>query len=417
MGRGILIATITATNAVFLFAIQWFVVTRIGTGISTDVLFSSTVILSLIGNIFSGSIVYVLVPVLTVSSEKKARELVWSVGIALVSILALVSFLLGATVSAWVHWIVPGFSAAEAAQTAQLTRIQLVGVTFTGASSVLTAAYNARHKFIFPAVTTVLSSLISLAIAITTVQSWGVTGAALAMTARPIALFGLQIAVALPFSLPDFRSEEFRRVARGLIPLAAGSAYFKTDQLVDRMLASMAPAGILSVLHLAQQLYAGVNQMVIAGLVAPAVPRLALIADYESREFKAAVGRLLAQLLLVGGALYAAVIFPGKIALAAIFAHGSFRSGDIDRLWVLMLALGLWWMAGLTGQVFSNTFYICGDTKTPTRVGVVGFTIGILLKIVGFWGFGVVGVALASGIYSTGNSVVMLRILRRRLDW
>ena len=47
-----------------------------------------------------------------------------------------------------------------------------------------------------------------------------------------------------PYSKPDWRSESLKEAWRRLKPLLLGNAYYKTDQLVDRFLASMAPAGV-----------------------------------------------------------------------------------------------------------------------------------------------------------------------------
>jgi len=40
--------------------------------------------------------------------------------------------------------------------------------------------------------------------------------------------------------------------------------------------------------------------------------------------------------------------------------------------------------------------------------------VGVILKIAGFFAFGVVGVAVATGVYSAGNSIAMGLILRKR---
>ncbi|MGN6665857.1 MAG: lipid II flippase MurJ, partial [Trinickia sp.] len=62
-----------------------------------------------------------------------------------------------------------------------------------------------------------------------------------------------------------------------------------------------------------------------------------------------------------------------------------------------------------------TSFFAMSDTKTPTKVGVIGFTIGIGLKIGGFMLMGVWGIAVGTGVYMLFNSIVMYWILRKRL--
>jgi len=46
-----------------------------------------------------------------------------------------------------------------------------------------------------------------------------------------------------------------------------------------------------------------------------------------------------------------------------------------------------------------------GDTRTPARIAIVGFTVAILLKVAGFRLAGVAGVAIAASLYYVGNLV------------
>src|SRR5262249_32277605 len=158
-------------------------------------------------------------------------------------------------------------------------------------------------------------------------------------------------------------------------PLSAGSAYYKTDQLVDRILASLAPAGMLSLLHLAQQVYSAANQIVVASIAAPLIPELTRCASHTPDRYWRDVRRLLLQMVGIGVLGFALLLFPGKFVLSLLFEHGSFTASNVQTLWILMIALGLLWVAGLSGQVLSNAFYAAGDTSTPTKIGVIGFTI------------------------------------------
>jgi putative peptidoglycan lipid II flippase len=80
-------------------------------------------------------------------------------------------------------------------------------------------------------------------------------------------------------------------------------------------------------------------------------------------------------------------------------------------------------VAGCAGQIVAAGFYARGSTSWPVRVGVVGFSFGAVLKIIGFAWLGVVGVALATSVYYVINPIVLhlignhqLRLTARMAD-
>jgi len=101
--------------------------------------------------------------------------------------------------------------------------------------------------------------------------------------------------------------------------------------------------------------------------------------------------------------------------LSAVLGHGRFTEDRIAELWVILLLLSGVWIGGAAGQVLSTSFYSTGDTRTPMRIGVIGFTIAILLKLLAFHAFGITGLAIAASVYYLGNMVALLLTLRRDL--
>ena len=98
--------------------------------------------------------------------------------------------------------------------------------------------------------------------------------------------------------------------------------------------------------------------------------------------------------------------------LGFVFGHGKLTQHEIQLLWLILLAYIGFWMTGLSGQILSTSFFAMADTKTPTKIGVIGFTIGVGLKIGGFILMGVWGIAVGTGIYMLFNSIAMYWILR-----
>ena len=86
----------------------------------------------------------------------------------------------------------------------------------------------------------------------------------------------------------------------------------------------------------------------------------------------------------------------------------------VEYLWWLLLLLSGVWIGGVVGQILSTAFYAQADTRTPTLVGVAGFSVAIGLKLMAFrWG-GIRGLALAASAYYLLNAIALLICLRRR---
>lgn len=416
MRRAFVLMAITGVNIVALFVYQWFVVVKLGAGPQSDAVFASMVLPQVILNVVSGSLAFVLVPMLATAADERFHTEVSNFLAALGLLFGAVGLLLFVSVDVWVPLTVPGFSATGKEITESLARVQLIGMFFTGVGAVGTAAYQARHRFVYPATTTAVASICALVFLVFALPRFGVVAAAWGLSLRAFLQFALQCPIMWPVRAPNWRDAEFRQTLKSLKPLVLGTSYYKTDQLVDRLLVSMAPAGVLSLLHLSQQMYAAANQVLVTAVAAPAVPVLAAHASKRDwLAFERKMMRTLGILMALGVAVYALIAFPGYYVLGFVFGHGKLTQHEIQLLWLILLAYIGFWMTGLSGQILSTSFFAMSDTKTPTKIGVIGFTIGIGLKIGGFMLMGVWGIAAGTGVYMLFNSIAMYWILRKRL--
>jgi peptidoglycan biosynthesis protein MviN/MurJ (putative lipid II flippase) len=200
---------------------------------------------------------------------------------------------------------------------------------------------------------------------------------------------------------------------RRLKPLLVGTAYYKMEPAVDRYLASMAGAGGLSLLYLAQLAYGAGSQVLNAAVTVPTVPLLARQAQQgQWALFRSTYRRRTALALITSTCAVAFVAIAGHSILRLTLGN-RLQPAEVQRLWWLLLALAGVLLGGATGQILASTFYAKGDTLTPTRIGVVGFTIGIVLKIAGFTHFGLIGLAMATSVYYVLNAATEFVVLER----
>ncbi|HEX6107231.1 MAG TPA: lipid II flippase MurJ [Gemmatimonadales bacterium] len=414
MTLGLALGALAGANILVAFAYQWYVLTALGPGTATDALFAGTMVPQLVLVIVSGSLNYVLIPLLAVHANEDRVRLAWTYfqGIGAVSLALAV--LLAVSAPHWVPLTVPGFSPEATRLTTQLTRIQLLGAVFTAVMGVGAAMQHARHRFLWTELAAVLASAAGLAFMVAALPRMGVRAAAWGMVIRS----GLQLLLLLPgmgrYRAPDWHDPRLHVGLRRTAPLLAGQLYYKSDSLLDRFLASLAPPGTLSLYHVAQQLYASASMVLNRAIVAPVVPRLSRLADGgEWSGFGAQVRHRLR--LTLGVTVLASICLAlfGRPLLALAFGHGEVTPDRIAHLWLLLLLLSGVWFGGAVGQILSSAFYAQGNTRTPALVGVVGFTLAIGVKLVAFREAGIEGLAVAASLYYLLNALVLLICLRR----
>lgn len=408
------LAALAGLDILLSVVYQWYFLRRIGPGLETDALYAGMMLPQLVLIVLTGSLIQVLVPLLAVQNDDSYTQSVWT----FMHVVALgfggLVLLAWVTAGWWVPFTVPGFSPEGRQLTVHLVRIQLVGLVLSALSSVLWTAQQARRRFLWSAVTAALAGIAGLGFLLWGLSRFGVAAAAWVGVLRA----GLQTAMLLPgvgrYQLPRWRTDVTAEAWRRLRPLLSRSIYFKADILVDRFLAGLAPAGALSMLTLSRQLYTAGHQVVNRAVTAPAIPALAqLAARGEWSRFRAVRRTRVAWATGGAAASVLLLLVVGHPVLSAFFAHSKFRPDQVDQTWRLLLVLSGVWVAGVTSQILAGSFYAQGDTDTPTRIGVVSFTAGIALKLVGFYLLGVVGIAAGASLHYLLMGSLLVRAGRR----
>lgn len=416
LGLAVALGSLAGINTLLAFIYHWYVLAAIGPGLETDALFAAMAVPQMMLAVVSGSLTQVLVPLLSVQGRDNFEKAAWGFfqGIGLISVLF--SCFLFITAPGWVPWTVPGFTAENLSLTVKLVRIQVIGMVFMGLNGVVWSAYHSKQKFIWAEVSSVLGAIGGLAFLIWGLSQFGIVAAAWAMVFRS----AIQTLLLIPglggYRFPDWRNPAFREGWRRLYPLLLGTTYYKMGELVDRFLASMAPPGQLSLLHFANQIYLAGNQVLSKALAAPMVPLLARKAfERNWLMFRRISHSRFLWTLAICVAVLLFLFFSGPSLHSLIFGYGRFSIDEIATLHYLLLALSGVWLGGALGQILASSFYAKGNTVTPTRIGIFGFTLGLGFKAVGFRFWGVLGVAAGTSLYYLLNAILLKLYLGREL--
>ena len=404
---------LSALNTVLIFSLQWYVLIELGTGAETDALFAGMTIPQLVLIVIIGSLTHVLVPILAGENKVRQQQEAWSLIFLVGGLFGIIAILLSVTTSLWIPIIVPGFDEAGKALTVELTRIQLLSMIFTAINGVQISVYYARQQFIWTELISIACSIIVFPFLIWGLPRYGVVVAVWINTLRIVLqTFLLVFAIGKPVC-PDLKSATIKQVWLRIKPLLLGTAYYKTDTLIDRFLLSTASSGSLSLYFLAQQIYGSVSQVLDKAIAGPVVPILSKLYKLRNKEDFIKVYdqklKLMGMISLSSLFIFALV---GQDMLNFFARHGNINAKNISELWWIMLWLGGMFVGGVAGQITSSAFYASGDTITPTRIGIYTYTFFIPLKISVFYLFGIKGLAIITSLFVLINLFFQNHLLK-----
>ncbi len=406
-------------NVCVSLIIQWYVLTHLGIGTESDAFFAAMIVPQIVGVFFTSALLHVLVPVLAASEVELGFDLrreLWGIILQVGAVSSLVAAALYFTSAYWMRWLAPGFSPAAYSLAVALTGIQLLSLPFAAADCVLRAACRARRSFLTAEAATPLANVVGLLLLTWALPRYGVHAAAWIMVLRIALPVAFMSPVLGGWRRPHLWSPARAQALRRVKPLLLGGLYNHIPPLVTRQLASLAPAGGLSLLTASQQLYRTGNMVMDTALVIPASPALAVHAHGgEWSNFRSLYrGRLrLVALLAIAG--YVLLLACGKPLLALTIGHGGVTKDNIDSLWWMLAALGVGFVANTSGQPVFAAFCAKGDTRTPVRLALIINTVSLPARALAFWAYGLGGMALMISASAVLSLLVNIYFLEKSI--
>ncbi|MCA1567611.1 MAG: virulence factor MviN [Acidobacteria bacterium] len=411
------LAALAVCNAVLAVLSAWYIVTRTGINFETDAFFASGALPQLAFLFLSTTLLPVLVPLLATRDAERLREDAWVFFLLVTTLVGLVGLVLYVSCGVWVPLLVPGFSDEGKSLTILLTKIQLISMILNASIVTLWAAAHARRRFMWVELSGVLANLAGMLFLVYALPRFGIKAAAW----NTVFYNGLKLLFLLPmlgrWPRPVWRSMTLKEAWRLYKPFLPAQAYLRAEPLLDRFLTSMNGAGVLSLLYVAQQIYANLVLVMSKAVVAPIVPRLAVEASAEKwRDYRRTYRNrlLLIALLTCAGALL--LLAFGVPALRLTIGHAGVTAENVYTLWLVMIALAGGFAASVLGQVASGAFYAAGNTKTPTKVSVLVYTLYLPLKIAVFFRYGLIGLAATVTAYYVANFLIQFFMLEREVS-
>jgi putative peptidoglycan lipid II flippase len=313
-----------------------------------------------------------------------------------------------------------------------LTRIMLLQPIFLGGATITIAILQARQSFVLPALGQVIYtvSLIGGILATKVDETthifgghlgiagpaWGVVaGALLQLLIQIPGLTRAKMQYSFSFDIfhPGIR-EMFRLMAPRLLNAAIlYVSVFVNRNLLDVIGIKGATWGYVTAFTLIM-LPNGIFGMAVSQAAFPTLA--ALVASGEWTRLRETITRT------VKGIIYLAIPSAlGMMILAepicrVILGHGDFSLDQLPYFTGPLIFFGI----GLVGlslvEILTRSFYALQDTRTPTQVSIYQFMFSIGLSVVLLGPMGANGLALASSLAWLGEALVLLVLLRPRLN-
>jgi putative peptidoglycan lipid II flippase len=221
---------------------------------------------------------------------------------------------------------------------------------------------------------------------------------------------GMPIRLQLPRITPQMRML-FRRMGPGLV----GAGVTQINQMVDVFIATLLPAGTVSVLYYAnqvQQLPLAIIGTAVGTALLPLMSRQ--VRQGETENALGTMNRALEYaLFLTVPAAVALMVVPGPV-VAALFQHGVFSAEDVRLSAQSLLAYGTGLPAFVLVKVLAPSFFARGDTSTPVKVGVACVALNLGLNLAFMRPLHHMGPPLATAIAAWANYWGLMLVLQRR---
>jgi len=315
-----------------------------------------------------------------------------------------------------------GFAPAQQELTASLMRLMLITPAVFAVSGIVMGILNARHEFLLPAAAPVMYNLSIIAGALVLAPRLGVYGLAIGVVCGAL----LHLFVQVPWLLRrhiqytaslGIHDADVREVVRLVIPRTVGIAAVQFNFLVNTILASTLPSGSLAALNYAFLLILlpiGVIAQSIGTVLFPTFSRLFAVGDVNGLRRAFSTGFRVTLFLTIPASV-GLMLLPQPI-IQILLQRGAFtaESTHATVFALQFFAAGLFAHAGL--ETITRAFYAMHDTATPVRISLASVALNVGLSLLLIQPLQQGGLALANSTATALEMLVLLYLLRARLD-
>ncbi|MGU3192223.1 lipid II flippase MurJ [Vibrio cholerae] len=412
----IMLAFLSSVNIFSVFALQIITFNIVGVGSTTDALFLSLALPTLVLSITVICLNNILVPTLAGKNDDEVKVITNTLFVVLCGGSTIFILGLGLTAKLWVPLIASGFTDDMLDLCIKLTYLQLMVIPFSVLYSIQWSLLNSRKEHLMAELFPAIISIVLFPIIIFLINKYGVWGLAVAMPVRIV----LQCIVLFRYT----NCIGFRYFDRGcakdfifkLAPLMLGSVYYKSEAVIDRSLLSTANSGTLSLFYLCQQVYSSMAQIIVKSIVTPSITKLGCYHNNNEYDlFLSEYKSIIKKIIFLSILIFIMYLVFGDFIIGIILGLKGENEKLQPLLSTLALALYLSFVGNMLGTISSGVFYSMGNTKVPSFISMITYTIYVPLKILTYFKFGVIGLSILISLYSMFNFLFISYVFYRKV--
>jgi putative peptidoglycan lipid II flippase len=320
--------------------------------------------------------------------------------------------------------LAPGFAGdpAKFALAIDLSRITFPYLILICLAALVSGVLNGLDRFTAASASYVLFNIVSIACMVWMTPfvptvghalSWGVT------ISGVMQLGLLMIAVhraGMPLTFPRPRmTPQMRMLMRRMAPGLVGAGVTQLNLAIDVIIASLLPAGTVSVLYFAdrvQQLPLGVIGTAVGTALLPLLSRQVRAGEAEAAS--GTLNRAIEYALFLTMPAAVALVICAYPVILVLFGRGEFTAESVLFSSQCLAAYAIGLPAFVLVKVLAPGFFARGDTATPVKIGVGCVALNLGLNLAFMLPLGHVGPALATSLAAICNCIGLGFVLHRR---
>jgi putative peptidoglycan lipid II flippase len=434
----LIIAFFFGLDKVLGFLRQVLVARQFALSYEIDVFNAANNIPDLLSALISGGALGVaLIPVLSEYLEKRGRPQAWDLFARIVNLAFMVTAVISLVIALFAaplvrHVIAPGFPAAQQALTVELMRLDLLAILIFSISGLVMAGLQANQHFLLPAMAPAFYNLGQIFGVVVLSPAKGLSLGPVSLPAFGMGIHGLVYGVILGALLHlaiqapalvryqfrwvpaiDLRHPGVRQVLNLMGPRLATMFFLQLFFIARDNLASRLGEGAVTALNYGWFIMQVPETLIGTALAIALLPTLSeQIARGEREAFRLTVNRALRTLLAL--TLPVAALLAVGIRPIVKVVFGFDAAGTEMVVWATRA-----YLLGLAGhsllEVAARSFYAMQDARTPLFAAALNALAYILFAIPLSRQLGHSGIALANSLAFSGEALLLLYLLNRKL--
>ena len=394
-----------------------------GRGDAIDAFLIAFILPSFVMSVGMSALGYALVPVFIDlrhrEGDEAASRLFSSIMLLGTAVLVVVAILLGLFASFYLPFLGHNFPASKLELTRQLLYVLLPWIFFSGVSTLATAVLNANEKFALPALTPLLTALITISLVLFASRRWGVfTLAAGAVTgsfaeATILLLFLTRNGIRLSFRWHGFNAD-VRSVLGQFAPMITGGILMGSTPVVDQAMAAMLPAGSVAALGYANRIVGSILSLTALALSTATLPYFSRMV--AANDWAGCVHTLKRYSMLVAGLsvpFTLLVIAFSRPIVRIVYQRGAFSAADTELVSWVQACFALQLPFYVCSMLFVRFITAVRRNDVLVYVSAINLVLNVSLNLALMKIWHVAGIALSTSImYMVAFSMVSIWSIR-----